>query len=144
MAAPEQEAADAFRQCLVNLATLTQCPEPTTALEMSKEFRAALLLYASESDDNKDCAQRLEIGRILSNYGRTDFGLKLQRTDIGISSVLCCAEGCPIPEQVSEIYPELTQAQWEACQRLATLVLSAFESNITPSEPGNTLSESAE
>ena len=131
MTSPEQHAADAFRSCLMNLSRWTQLPESAVTLELTQQFRDALLLASSESDDNKDCAETLEIGELPTSYGRTHFGLKLRNTDIAVSSVLWHAEGCPIPEQVSEAFPELTQPQWEACQRLVTLVLSAFESNIT-------------
>lgn len=135
MTSPEQEAADAFRQCLLNLAKHTRPPEPSVALELSRQFREALLLFGSETDDNKDCAERLEIGTIPSNIGYTKFGLKLRDTDMGIGNILWHAEGCPIPEQVSEIYPELTQSQWEACQRVVTLLLNLFMSRITQPEP---------
>ncbi len=131
MSSPEQDAADSFRRCLLDLAKRhTQPPDPLVAQERLQQFREAMLLFGSESCDNSDCAEHLEIGTIPTNIGYTEFGLKLRDTDIGVANVLWHSEGCSIPEQVSKTYPELTQSQWEACQRLATLVLSAFQSQI--------------
>jgi len=130
MQSPEQEASDRFRRCLLALAEFTIPPESSVTSELTQQFRESLLLFGSETDDNRECSDHLEIGSIVSNYDRTSFGLRLRHTETAVSTVLWHAEGCPIPEQVSEALPDLTQRQWNTCQRLATLILSAFESTI--------------
>ena len=129
MSTPEREAAHRFRECLTNMAEFAQPPEPSAASEMSQRFRDALMMFGSESDDNKHCAEHLEYGIIRGN-GRTSFGLRLCDAPYSITSVLWNAEGCPIPTQLADALPELSQNQWDACIRLATLVLTAFESTV--------------
>lgn len=45
-----------------------------------------------------------------------------------LSGVLWRAEGCPIPAELQESFPEFRQDQWNAVLRLATLIFTALES----------------
>lgn len=130
MPTPEQQAASNFRECLMTLAAPTQPLDTTAISELTSRFRSALLLFGSESDDNRDCAAKIEVGMILNKFSPPRIGVRLRGSTKSVTNVLWHAEGCPIPLQLVESFPELSQQQWDACLRLATLVFSAFEAKL--------------
>lgn len=95
--------------------------------EQERELRAALLEFGSDTEDNVACADSLMIARKLEPGGRSVTGLAIKGKEVLIADILNFAEGCEIPRELREQYPELAQGDWDAAMRLATLVLTAMQ-----------------
>ena len=109
---------------------LSQTSEAKSAeafLAADTRFRAALLSLGSETDDNTHALAGIRVSEFTSDSFNLG-GLQLARLGAPLSDVLNCAEGCSIPTQVQECYPDLKQCEWDAVLRVATMTLSAFES----------------
>jgi hypothetical protein len=87
----------------------------------------ALLAFGSETPDNLEMAAHLEIGSLKEPHGPPAIGMKIKNKAIPISSILNKIEDMPLPEHVSEYYPDLTEAEWSAALRFTTLALIALE-----------------
>ena len=90
-------------------------------------FRAAFSSLGSETDDNTQALAGIRVSEFASDsfaFG----GLQLARLGAPLSDVLNCAEGCSIPSQVQQCYPDMKQSEWDAVLRVATMTLLAFES----------------
>jgi len=84
-------------------------------------FSKCFLDYGSDTTDNLACIDRLTLGESDGS-----FSLILKSGEL-VSDILNTAEGCNIPQQVQDSYPNLTQEQWDAVLRLSTIVLTLFE-----------------
>ena len=94
----------------------------------TSELRSAFVDFGSETDDNRAATNRLEVGPLDGgDAGRTYLGMRLAGTRVGISAVVHAAEGCPVPEQVRQNLPGLTQEDWDVAMRLTCLVLLSLE-----------------
>lgn len=85
-------------------------------------FKRALLDFGSETPDNLNCAEQLELDPSRS-------ALVLRKHGIPISDLLNVAEDSDVPPSVREAFPLVTQAEWDAAMRLVTLILIALEPN---------------
>ncbi|NVJ58870.1 MAG: hypothetical protein HWE27_00700 [Gammaproteobacteria bacterium] len=85
----------------------------------------AILAYGSNTQDNQSCTSNLAV--VASD---TYKGVGLL-TGVLLSELINSAEGCLIPEQVRNDYPELTQSQWDAALRICTLLLTDVERNFS-------------
>lgn len=92
-----------------------------------REFVRALLDFGSETDDNTECVERIGLAVLPELHGSGPAGFALRHSRIPVADVLNAAEGSPIPDQVTAEFPEVTQEDWDAILRLATLVLVAFQ-----------------
>ncbi|MEU5876584.1 hypothetical protein [Spirillospora sp. NPDC047279] len=94
----------------------------TSAEELTEAFRAALLAYGSDTDDNRAAAGRLAV---QDADGTT--ALALTPPGVPVADVLNAAEGGEVPSPVREAFPEIDQDGWDAALRVATLVMTALE-----------------
>lgn len=92
-----------------------------------REFVRALLDFGSETEDNTECVERVGLARLPQLHGGGQAGFALRRSRIPVADVLNAAEGTPVPDQVTAEFPEVTQEDWDAILRLATLVLVAYQ-----------------
>ena len=104
-------------------------PAADGSLEMrTEELRRRLLDFGSETEDNLACARRVAMAAdALPGTGPSRGGLAVTvgETGVQVADVLNVAEGCPLPAQVAEYFPEFSQDDWDAVLRLATLLFSA-------------------
>ncbi len=94
-----------------------------------REFVRALLDFGSETEDNTECVERVGLARLVQQYGSGQAGFGLRRSRTSLADVLNTAEGSPVPDQVTDAFPEITQEDWDAVLRLATMVFAAFEAS---------------
>ncbi|MEZ5387281.1 MAG: hypothetical protein R3F13_17365 [Prosthecobacter sp.] len=88
-------------------------------------FRKTFLAFGSETDDNKAALNAVVVREFDPEY---DFGFGGLATSGGpLSAILNSAEGCDIPTQVRTNYPDLTQGEWDAALRVATMALISFQ-----------------
>lgn len=100
---------------------------------LDKQFRDAFLLFGSQTEDNLSCAENVQVGIVNdgTSLRRPIVGLRLASSGPSLSTVLNSAEGCPVPAQLVADSPEMTQAQWDAVLRMATMLLLALEGEPT-------------
>jgi hypothetical protein len=103
------------------------CPSVQGDVAATRALRRALLKHASETPDNLACAKHIGVSTVKARYfkGKTK-GITLRRRWL-VSDILWQSEGSRIPMAVQERYRGITQQEWEAVQRLATLVFIALE-----------------
>lgn len=123
----------AFRDAILAMAN---CPGDASDLEiaaLAAHFRDAFLLFGSETEDNVSGVENVEVGRIDdgTSLRRPIVGLRLAGSHRALSTVLNSAEGCPIPAQLLADFPELTQEQWDAVLRMATMLCIALQGEPT-------------
>ena len=123
----------AFRDAILAVAS---CPGNASDVEIDSldtRFRDAFLLFGSQTDDNVSCTEKVQLGFIDdgTSMGRPIVGLRLAKNHRSLSTVLNSAEGCPIPAQLLADCPEMTQAQWDAVLRMATMLFLALEGEPT-------------
>jgi hypothetical protein len=107
-------------------AIATQDNSDIKALEA--ELASTWLAYGSETEDNMSAVARVGVRSVPMFGDRIIVGPTLKEPAVLVSDVLNRAEEADIPEAVREGFPELSQADWQAVMRLATLILTAFES----------------
>lgn len=91
-------------------------------------FKETVYWLGSNTPDNIACIEEIDYGITVSTATSKNIrALYLKRNKEPLANILNCAEGCPIPKQLSEYYPNLTQKEWDAILRTATLVFSALE-----------------
>lgn len=90
-------------------------------------LRRALVDFGSETPDNVSCVQQISVSKAPARYRKGKIrGLALRRRWL-ISEILNYAEGSRIPKAVRNRFRGITQQEWNAVQRLTTLVFTAFE-----------------
>ena len=96
---------------------------------LNEELRHAFLNYFSETPDNLETAKYLKLGQCDKDHGPSPMqGLTLESCDVLISNVLWNAFGeSAVPESVAEVYPKLTQEEWNQIIRISQIVLSLLE-----------------
>lgn len=115
---------------------VANCPgnasdEETASLDT--QFRDAFLLFGSQTEDNLSCAENVQVGMVNdgTSLRRPIVGLRLANSGPSLSTVLNSAEGCPVPAQLLADFPDMTQAQWDAVLRIATMLFVALEGEPT-------------
>ena len=124
------DAGQESRMLLMKLASLNVVPDIAASQDLTGRFRQALLTFSSQSDENVACAKELDVGAFSPIDGTVEAGVRVHSLGRLVSNVLWNAEGCPVPIQLKEAIPEITQQQWDASLRFATLLLTAFESRV--------------
>ena len=114
----------AFLRSLVRMAG--ESGKPVSAAVATKAFRRALLEFGSETDDNQACAAEIGVSTVRDGGLRTT-GLTLRRKGRLVSQILNDAEGMPVPATVRRRHAGITQQEWDAVLRLATLVFISLE-----------------
>jgi hypothetical protein len=123
----------AFRDAIL---AVTNCPGNASDAEidtLDKQFRDAFLLFGSQTDDNVSCTENVQVGFVDDGTSkrRPVVGLRLAKNHRSLSTVLNSAEGCPVPAQLLADCPDMTQAQWDAVLRMATMLILALEGEPT-------------
>jgi hypothetical protein len=113
-----------FLRSLVRIAG--ESGKPASAPAATKAFRSALLDFGSETDDNQACAMEISVGTVRDGDKRAT-GLALRRQGKLVSQILNDAEGSPVPAAVRRRHAGITQREWDAVLRLATLVFISLE-----------------
>lgn len=113
-----------FLRTLIQGNTDRQDPETK-----DQEFVCALMRFGSDTDDNAQCVDRVGIGCFQDAAGKWRIGPKLRNAEISVADLLNRVEGMPIPPQLTEEYPSVSQEDWDAVLRLAVLTLVACESS---------------
>lgn len=125
-----------FRNALLAVAN---CRADATEIELAalnRRFREAFLNFGSETPDNKSCIKSLKVGLIDDGTSahRPTVGLRVTGRNWALSTVLNAAEGCPIPAQLSADFPALTQDQWDAVMRMATMMALTLQGAPLPDD----------
>ncbi len=101
-----------FLKALIRIAEGTDCPE-----DLTDQFRATLLAFASETPDNVSCTSRVKVGELDK-----EIALKFQDHPVLLSEIAHLLEDEPMPDGMKTAFPNLTEADWEAFTRLTTLL----------------------
>ncbi len=104
---------------LLELARRRRDPQKEELGVLSDDFRAALLEFGSETDDNQEAASHLEYGSIVDG-SRVTYGLRLKPSGVGLSQVAYALESVDRPE---ELEAQLSHEEWEAATRTIVLLL---------------------
>jgi hypothetical protein len=103
-------------------------PNGSAVSETSDRLMKAFLDFGSETDDNMNCFRHVEYGRVDSVCGPSPiYGLKLKGKEILLVDIIHMIEDLDLPREISEQYPDLTEAEWSAITRMATMMFCAFE-----------------
>ncbi len=92
--------------------------DPTTKL------RRALLDFASETPDNLNCAERIEVGTLGA-----ETGLALHGRGVLLSDIAHALENAPMPDALKGAFPDISAKDWDAFTRLTTLIYGALTQN---------------
>jgi hypothetical protein len=114
----------AFLRSLVRIAG--KSGKPASVPAATKAFRSALLDFGSETDDNQASAMEISVSTVRDGDERV-IGLALRRQGKLVSQILNDAEGTPAPATVRRRHAGITQREWDAVVRLATLVFISLE-----------------
>lgn len=84
---------------------------------MTQELRQALLNFGSETPDNLNCADRVEVGPV---------GLKIvpkvRDREVLFRDIAHALEDEIMPKALKEHFPEISEKDWDAFTRLTTLI----------------------
>lgn len=89
---------------------------------LTVELQQALLDFGTSSRDNLKCADNLVVGLSPSGYGRTSLGVLTKQSRVPVGHLMNVLEDLPMPPEIRNKFPDLTQTEWEACLRLQTLL----------------------
>ena len=92
--------------------------DPTTKL------RRALLDFASETPDNLNCAERIEVSTLGA-----ETGLALHGRGVLLSDIAHALENAPMPDALKDAFPDISAKDWDAFTRLTTLIYGALTQN---------------
>ena len=94
-----------------------------------RELMQAFLEFGSATDDNMNCYSHIEYGSVPPGAcnPKETYGLKLKGKDILISDVVHLLEGLDLPDRIKKDFPNITENEWAAVTRMATMILIAFE-----------------
>lgn len=97
--------------------------------EKSDRLMKAFLEFGSETDDNVNCFRHVEYGRVDNRVCGPNpiYGLKVKGKKILLADVIHMVEDLKIPNEIGERYPDLTEDEWSAITRMATMILLAFQ-----------------
>lgn len=90
---------------------------PLDPKALTFELRAVLLAYASETPDNVDCAKRVGVEKIGAKTG-----LALSEQKLLLEDIAHRVEDNPMPENLKEAYPHISEEDWSAFTRMTTLI----------------------
>ena len=88
-----------------------------TAQEWTSNLRRALLDFGSETPDNLNCADRVEVGVVGLKTGP-----KIRSRDVLFRELAHTLEDEPMPAALKEHFPGMSEKYWDAFTRLTTLI----------------------
>lgn len=88
----------------------------------------AFLEFGSATPDNQAAYDLIEFGTAENsdNPYVVSFGFKLKDKAIFVTDLLNELESLPMPESIKEKYVDLTEDEWQALMRVATMINNAF------------------
>lgn len=95
--------------------------------ELATQLRSTLLEFGSQTEDNVSCAERTTVLEPSGAEAVPARGMAVGEQRILLADLLNFAEGCDIPEEVRDRYPDLEQDDWDAALRLTTLIVTALQ-----------------
>jgi hypothetical protein len=95
--------------------------------ELTRKLRQALLDFGSETPDNLNCANRVEVDRVESKTGPKISGQNALFRDIAHA-----LEDEPLPEALKEHFPEISEKDWDAFTRMTTLIYILLTPEASP------------
>lgn|SRR6185503_7112241 len=98
-------------------------------------FVKGLLAFGSETPDNQSCADNIDYGVFKdSSTSRRVLALGSKKSRTRLSDLAWHVEGTKVPARIRSAFPGLTVREWEAFQRLTTMIFLALEQEL-PSRP---------
>lgn len=117
----------------------TQVADEDELYDLSEDMMEAMVEFGSETDDNLNCQDHIEYGIVYNEPGNdvlSTYGLKIRDKKILLSDVMNALEALKLsdlPDEVRNLFPSsLTDAEWDATMRMATMVFLAFEHTVDP------------
>ena len=102
--------------------------------QFSQEIMRLFLDVCSETEDNLNCFEQVEYGKVSNSSERSQvskIGFKLKGQDILISEILNRLENLKeVPNEVKAYYPKITYAEFRAVLRMTTVLVTFFEDEI--------------
>ncbi|MEU9127567.1 hypothetical protein AB0D08_05530 [Kitasatospora sp. NPDC048540] len=117
-------ARDRFRAALSAVGDHPETPPQKLATDLT----AGLLAFGSETPDNLAAAARLHVS-IEQDENGWNVGLCMRQSGLRLSRLLEGALGSPLPQQLLEDFPELTQEDSDTVLTVTTAILAALESD---------------
>ena len=99
----------------------------TTAQLLTSNLRRALLDFGSETPDNFNCAGRVEVGPVGSAIGP-----KITGRDVLFGDIAHALESEPSPKALKDIFPEISEEDWDAFARMTTLIYILLTPGLSP------------
>ena len=126
--AEEKELNDSLRQVITAIADSPSDLSDSKLASLGATFRQAFL-SGYETEDNIGCMDEIQVGRTFDGTSarRPIIGYVIPALGVDIADVLNSAEGCDVPQQLRAAYPKITQEQWDATLRLATMIIIALQ-----------------
>jgi enoyl-[acyl-carrier-protein] reductase (NADH) len=94
--------------------------------EMNAQFKKTLLDFGSETPDNQESVERIEVGQVREGSW-LHAGLQIKDKKIRLSQLMHSIESIDLPEAIKAEYPALTREDWNAATRIMTLILISLE-----------------
>ena len=112
-----------FRACIHAVANARSDISDVELEQLAKAFRKSFLRQGFNTYDNKECMNHIAVGRTVdgTDLRQPIIGYLFPDLGLNLTDVMNTAEGCAIPDEVRESYPNLTQGHWDATLRMATM-----------------------
>lgn len=102
--------------------------------KISAELMQAFLDFGSETEENVNCFESIEYGVApKDDEGKQVLSLKLKEYNLSLANIIHAMEGCTVPPEVLEDFPDMTQAEWDAVLRMTTMIYLALEKPVKDS-----------
>lgn len=94
--------------------------------DVDRRFRESFILYGSETDDNVNAMQHIQVSACMNESGPV-FGLNLVPSCLPLSLLSNGFEELELPDHVRLYFPTLTESEWSAFTRIITILLTLLE-----------------
>lgn len=94
----------------------------------SSQVMASFAQFGSKTPSNQHCYENIEYSKAVSrsNPDVLSYGFKLKGKEVFVGHVINAVEGMELPREIAEEFPSLTNEDWEAIMRMATMIIQAF------------------
>ena len=101
------------------------------ASKYSEEVMQLFLEFASVTPRNQRCFELIEFGSDTANIDSDsiEYGFKLKGRPYNyLANILNSLEAISVPEAIEfrDMFPDMTQEEWEVAMRMCTVILAAF------------------
>lgn len=95
----------------------------------SMVFRKRLIDFGSETDDNKACANHIELATGRTADGLETVGLRLRKSKVFMSDFVSLLENDDVVSSLQAMNRSMQRTEIESALRLITLIFAALEQN---------------